>query len=117
MPVLAGIFKQEASDCSNGGFSQFYDRAMVYGPNEPFDPAVGARDAARGQCPVRLVPGNIGGLVKAVPIELDGSSRRGMFGGCFIASSNGLFVFRVAEVIGAQPARLVGAVPFHDRFE
>ncbi len=117
MPVHAGIYKHRASDRSNYGVSHHYDSVFAYGPNEPFDPAVAGKEAARGHCLVRIVAGNLPGLVKAVPIELGGSSRRGMMSGCYLASSNGLFHDLVAQVVGPNNPLVHARVPLHDRFE
>lgn len=101
-----GIYKEAGRTSSNGGVSEFHDRALVIGAGIPeiFDDA--------GLPVLVLMPGNLPGCAKLVPAFTGGKWT--MFGGAFGYTSDSRFHEAVERIIGC---RSYGAVPIHDRIE
>lgn len=109
MGLIANIYKNGGTDCSNGGLSSRYDKVTVVNVDGPFDPA-DDRPA------VMLLPGNLPGVAKVVPVVGGNVAQTHgpMMGGCYVATSDSRFVEAVERITGA---RFYGAVALHDRYE
>lgn len=122
MPQHAYIYRSDLGDCSNGGISSRTTMVTAYGPNELYNPPMGEKGftfLGREAPPVRIMPGNVPGSVKAVPMDPNtGKVRLGsMAGGCYIASCDSRFWDMVAEADREFNNRFHGAVKLHDRYE
>lgn len=105
--LLVDIFKHGGRSHANGGISNRFDEALIVGD---FD---GPAKPRPGLPVLQIVPGNLSGLLKAVPVlgweaeaTIRGKTVGPMFGGSFIWSSDARFR-RISEY----------PVPIHDRFE
>jgi len=100
--MIVDIYKN-VTDCSNGGLSSKHNRCLLIGEEIP-------RIFNGENMPVvTVVKRNInnGTYLTAYPVRGDGNvDRSGMFGGCFIYSSDSRF-----RKIGKYP------IPLHDRKE
>lgn len=138
MPHLTSILRDAlVGDCSNHGATAPEraprGTALVVVPGcETLAPA-GLLNL--GGAILALVPGNLPGTLKAVPLDADGRPRTfGMFGGAYITSSDSRWrvalvtVFQRSLLDAGYPADEVskiadgaryalGPVPVHDRFE
>ena len=105
------IFKHKASSYSNGGVSEFFDEAVIFGDN--IDGPISEDDAIKRGVPLlNLVTGPGGYWIATVWIDPDGEFVKGagpMFGGTFIGSSDSRF----ARATGRRGS----VIPFHDRYE
>lgn len=104
MGLIASIFRDRNSDCSNGGISSRHDRVTIVNVEGPFDPTPNAPA-------VKLVVRGIGGerVVHFEPVEPVAEGNVGyMAGGAFVASSDSRF----RRAVG-----FYGAVSLHDRQE
>ena len=63
---------------------------------------------------VRLERGNLPGTVKIVPVAKPEGGVGPMFGGAYVATSDGRFEYAVERLLGH---RFYGAVPLHDQYE
>ncbi len=113
MGLIAGIYRGDLGDCSNGGISGYAKGVCLMNVDGPFSPD-------DRYAPALLVAGNISGAAKIVPAtEVDGEFvevRNGvgpMFGGTYVGSSDSRFGEAVRKLTGGP----CGAVPLHDRFE
>ncbi len=97
--LLVSIYKDAwIGNCSNGGVSTSYDKAVLTGPGIPeiFEPSDDAPE-------IQLYLANLGDGYKVVPAK-HGNGCGPMFGGCFVYTSDSRFPSN-------QPIAL------HDRWE
>lgn len=104
--MIVNIFRTDRQDCSNGGISSKFDRALLIGEGIPeiFEDA----DLPK----IVLEKGNLQGTVKAMLADTGG--KWSMFGGCFVHSSDSRFSEAVERITGSK---FYDAVALHDRFE
>jgi hypothetical protein len=105
--LLADIFKHGGRSHAGGGISDRFDECLIVGD---FD---GPARARPGLPILQIVPGNLAGTLKAIPVlgweaeaTIRGKTVGPMFGGSFVWSSDGRF-----RSLAPYP------VPIHDRFE
>lgn len=108
--LLVSIYKNPSyAECSNGGVSQYNDKAILIGAGIPEIFTAGENDLV-----LKLLPGNLAGTAKIVPLHQPKGISGPMFGGCFVSTSDSRFSEAVEKICGH---RFYGAVPLHDRFE
>ena len=123
MGLIVDVLKRGTGGASNGGVSSKVDDVtLVECMGRPVD---GPFEPTPERPAVAIVPGNLPGTVKAVPVEqvVEGNRVRGyrlakpdgslgpMMGGSFIHTSDARFAEALGEGAGARPVAL------HDRFE
>jgi hypothetical protein len=106
MGIIAWIYRSDLDDCSNGGVSSKHACVCVTnaaGPDEPTENAPA----------VKLVVRDLrhGKYVHAEPVDLEG---RGMYGGCFIDTSDSRFRQAVERLLGHSHGY---PIKLHDRTE
>lgn len=112
MGLIASVFRSDMTDCSNKGMSYQFDRVCVVNCDGPFDPRQDDLPA------VVLVPGNLRGTVKAVPLDLHEAKKWTMMGGTFLSTSDSRFSAKIKEIAGPEGGEFPqGIVAFHDRCE
>lgn len=120
MGIYANVYKNQSGyDCSLNGISSDAQELLILNAEGPFEEkqvqAVMAR-SGRKIAVARMVPGNLPGCVKIVPVDEAGEPVKQwvMFGGNFAYSSDSRFHELVAALGGPRHG---GAVPIHDRIE
>lgn len=134
MGLLANIYKHGGASYANGGLSGEHDDVCIVNVPGPFEPS-------ETHPAVALVPGNVAGAVKVIPVVDVGpvgpaqgklgrhevavngrlwrlAAPRGcagpMMGGCYVGTSDSRLGETIAEMGGS---RWGGPVSLHDRFE
>ena len=112
MGLLIDIYRPflDGYDCTNGGVSSDAKTLCLINADGPFD--------GRHGTVVKMVPGNLKGTVKIVPLDGDGNPRPGtMFGGNIGYTSDARFQKLLEEFLGPDIARACTGVSIHDRIE
>lgn len=123
MGLRANIYRQGGGDTSNGGLSSRAEQVTIVNA-----PITAQSDPDEHAPAVMLVRGAYPGVARVVEAEwMDGGMNGGdwverrdpdnvgpMFGGTYVACSDGRFRALVEEITGAP---FYGAVPLHDRWE
>lgn len=105
--LLVNIYKDHLGDCTNGGISGGNATTLILVSTEDVSgiefkmPEIFDGDETNS---VKIVPGNLPGYAKAVPVVKPKGMIGPMFGGNFIYSSDSRFPMKYP-------------VPIHDRFE
>lgn len=108
--MIVSIYRNaDGSDCSNGGISGRYTRALAIGDGLP-----AIFEASPDMPVVVLMRGNLRGTAKVVPLSVVKSGAWSMFGGAFIVGGDSRWNEAVNRICGSEQS---GVVPLHDRVE
>ena len=113
MGLTVSIYRNSLySKCANGGISERVSTLTITNVDGPFEPADHAPAAL-------LVPGNLPGTVKVIPVEDDEKTADThtpyMSGGTFVATSDSRWDAAIRKITGEKMYTAIDAVALHDR--
>lgn len=108
MGMIVSFYRSNGADCTNGGVSAKFDKAVVTNVEGPFEPSA--------DMPALILESHVKGCLRLVPKALREREPGWvvMAGGNFAATSDSRFSQACERLLGH---RFYGAVPVHDRVE
>ena len=109
MGIIATVYAHPKHNCSLNGISSRFTEVTVVNVEGPFDPTP--------ERPAVLMERHTSNAIRLVPCSDQGVKDPGiwwMFGGSYVATSDGRFSGKAKELLGHE---FYGAVALHDRNE